>query len=98
MWEWLRRFLIGEFEEPAPAPAAKAQPVVVNPDEDRKLVQAAYRIDAIRRHIQQSRYVTPSRMREFFGETVGHADALLRAGRIDEETREAMIAFVAERR
>ena len=98
MWKWLWRFLVGDFEEPAPTPAVKAQPVIVNPNEDRKLVQAAYRIDAIRRHIEQARVIAPSRMREFFRETVGHADALLGAGRIDEATRDAMVAFVAERR
>jgi hypothetical protein len=98
MWEWLRRLLIGDFQEPAPPSAAKAQPIVVNPDEDRRLVQAAYRLDAIRRHIEQARYVPPQRMREFFGETVAQADTLMRAGRIDEATRDATIAFVAERR
>jgi len=91
--DWLAR-LASAVSGPPKASRVRAQPIAINPGDCARLKQAAYRVDAIRRHIEQSKKISPRRRREFFVETVAHADMLLRAGQIDEAAHDAMIDFV----
>jgi|SRR6185312_310032 len=86
---WLDAVFGGSAE--GGAAKAATQAVLVNPNLDEKLKHAAYRLDAIRRYIEQSEGVPAGRMREFFAETVAHADTLFRAGKIDRGEHDAII-------
>jgi hypothetical protein len=78
---------------PAAAPVT-VQPIVVNPGSQDRLAIAEYRVDAIRRYLEQKEHVSAQKLRELFAETVLHADALLKAGRIDAPTHDEIIARV----
>lgn len=76
----------------------KANPIVVHADAAERVRLAYYRVDAIRRHLEQHEKIAADRLREFFVETVAQADILLNAKAITPEQHDAAIAFVQARR
>jgi hypothetical protein len=99
----LRNWLASLFRFPAiDAPsdtahgAMRAAPMVLNPDNDDRVRISLYRLDAIRRHIEQAtKPISPQRMREFREETEDRARALLRAGKISQYQHDEALALVA---
>lgn len=92
MWEPLKRFF-GKAET-AQAPQMVAQPIVLSPSEEERFAQAVYRLDAIKRYIEQTPKISIRKRREFLVETINHADMLFRAGRLDETQHDAAIDVV----
>lgn len=92
MWDLLKRF-IGK-PEAAEIPQMVAQPIVLSPSEEERIAQAVYRLDAIKRYIEQTPKISIKKRREFLVETINHADMLFRAGRLDETQHDATIDVV----
>lgn len=97
--EWFKRVVIGEApsDEGVVLTGMRAQPIVINPNDMQRFQLAAYRINAIKRHIEQYENITAQRMREFFTETVAHADVLLKAERIGVKEYDSIVNFVHKR-
>lgn len=88
MLEWIKR-LFGP--EPEPAPQIITRPIVLNAQEEEQINNAYYRLDAIRRYIEQTAVISTRKRREFLTETIAHADLLFRRGRIDETQHDELI-------
>lgn len=97
MWEWIKR-LFGPEPEPPATPQMVAQPIILNAKEEEQLNNARYRLDAIRRYIEQTPKISPRKRREFLTETIAHADLLFRSGKIDEAQHDQLINAALDQR
>lgn len=86
MWPWRKQELVG----------VTAKPIVVNPNASQRLSNAAYRVDAIRRYIEQTDYIPAEKMRQLYAEMVEHVSFMFKEGQIDLFHHDRMIALVAD--
>jgi hypothetical protein len=93
---WFKRVIIGEPPEDA-GTGMIAQPIVINPNDVVLFQLSVSRINAIKNHIEQAEHVSAERMREFFTETVKHADILLKAERIGIKEYDSVVNFIHKR-
>lgn len=92
MFDFLKRFT-------APKPSQQGivtRPIVIGESETEheRIRQGLYRLDAIKRYLEQAGPITEKKRREFFVETVARADFLYQAGAIDKEQHDAFIERV----
>lgn len=88
--DWFRREYSG-----APA-GVKTKPIVINPNASQRLSNAAYRVDAIRRYIEQTEHIPAEKMRQLYAEMVEHVNLLFKEGQTDLFHHDAMIKLVED--
>lgn len=95
MWDWLSK--ITKTNPPAPATMSTiVRPIVIaeNESEHERIRQGLYRLDAIKRYLEQAGPIPEAKRREFLVETVARTDYLYQAGAIDKEQHDAFIERV----
>lgn len=87
-WNWAK----GSANKPAQPVEFKtvAQPIVINPGDKEKIAHARYRLDAIKRHVEQNAPVLPSRKEEFRREARMHVASLYGAGEMSAEEHDGI--------
>lgn len=94
MWDFLKRFTTSE-----PEPAQQkmvVRPIVIaeNESEHERIRQGLYRLDAIKRYLEQAGPIPERKRREFLVETVTRTDYLYQAGAINKQQHDEFIERV----
>ncbi len=71
--------------EPAPEVGLRALPVNFSPQDEDKIIHALYRLDAMKRHTEQTRHLSAERAEEFRKEARIHLANLQFADRLNNE-------------
>lgn len=71
--------------EPAAVAGVRAMPVNFSPTDEEKIMHALYRLDAMKRHTEQTRYLSAERSEEFRKEARIHLANLQFADRLTDE-------------
>lgn len=76
----------------------QAQPIVINADAPQRIQNAAYRVDHVRRYLEQSSYIPPDKMRILYAEMVENVNLLYTYKQFDLAHHDRMIALVSDAR
>lgn len=87
-FERLRQRLFGGHQ------VVVTQPIVINPTYDEKAKIAFYRLDAIRRYLEQTEDVAEAKMREFVLEARAHVGFLHSSGLVSDDERLRLLKSV----